>query len=130
MLKSHRQPVTLPAVVTNYFEPSSNNIAEFVGGNRATHQMYVAHQIRLLNTILSAVKGKLGAKPEEIALQNRALGQSDFFHLETIVKRLVQAELVEKNLEADVQKILRDLFTKLFPHINTTNTRINKGADT
>jgi hypothetical protein len=115
MLKSYRQPITLPAVVTNYFEPSSNNIMDFVGGNRATHQMYVAHQIRLLNTILSAVKGKADAQPQEIAAQNRALTYEDHSHLKSIVERLIKADLVDYELAEKMHNHLSDVFASLFP---------------
>lgn len=105
MLKSFRQPITLPAIVTSYFEPSSGNVLDFIGGNRASHQIYVAHQIRLLKTVLSAVKGKFGANPEDIALQNRALTDSDISHLNNIIKRLSDAELVDHVLAGKMNDV-------------------------
>lgn len=128
MVKSYRLPVTLPAVVTHYFEPSSKNILAFVGGTRAAHQMYVAHQIRLLNTILGAVKGRFGANAKDIALQNRALSNEDYVHLVNIVDLLLKSELIDLDLAKQMQINLSDLFTHIFPQINSSNLLFNRGS--
>ena len=104
------------------------NVANFVGGNRVAHQMYVAHQIRLLNTILGFVKGKLGANPIDIAAQNRAFSLDDHFHLKNIIHQLVKVELVDTSIAEKMAIALSDVFEHFFPRQNSTHKFLNKGS--
>lgn len=124
MIKSYQKPVTLPTVVSSYFEPSVKNIPDYVGGNRTAHQMYVAHQIRLLNTILGAVKGKFGANPKEIAAQNRDLAFEDHLHLKNIIDYLHKVELIDHQHAEQMHEQLCDVFAHFFPQFNSTSNLI------
>jgi hypothetical protein len=117
MLKSFKTPVTLPTVVTNYYEPKPNNGLSLVGGNRAAHQMFLSHQTRLINTILGSIKGHDNKRSIEIARQNKLLDVSDFQHLCCITDRLLNAELVNESTHSKLNEELEVIFHKLFPDL-------------
>ncbi len=115
MLKSFKTPVTLPTVVTNYYEPKPNNGLSLVGGNRAAHQMFLSHQTRLINTILGSIKGHDNKRSIEIARQNKLLDVSDFQHLCSIADRLLSADLVNESTYFKLIEELEVVFHTLFP---------------
>ena len=115
MLKSFRAPVTTPAVITNYYEPSTHNGLSLVGGNRGAHQLFVAHQIRLINTIIGSIRGLLNKKTLEIASQNKLLSEHDLHHLHNIIERLVIAELIDNETQDKLIAELAHIFAVLFP---------------
>jgi len=117
-LKSYRTPVTLPAVVTHYYEPSPKNGLVLVGGNKATHQIFVAHQVRLLNTLIGFVNELPQKNTHEIACQNRFLVYEDLDHLINIIKKLEVADLIDSAKKLLMEEELVEVFTKIFPNQN------------
>jgi len=117
MLKSFKTPVTLPTVVTNYYEPKPTNELSLVGGNRAAHQMFLSHQTRLINTILGSIKGHDNKRAIEIARQNKLLHAADFQHLCCIADRLVKADLVNESTHSKLIEELEVVFDALFPSL-------------
>jgi hypothetical protein len=115
MLKSFKTPVTLPTVVTSYYEPKPSNGLSLVGANRAAHQMFLSHQTRLINTILGSIKGYDNKRSIEIAKQNKLLEASDFLHLCSIADRLLNAELVNESTHSKLIEELQVVFHTLFP---------------
>jgi hypothetical protein len=115
MLKSFRAPVTTPAVVTNYYEPSTHNGLSLVGGNRGAHQLFVAHQIRLINTIIGSIRGLQNKRALEIASQNKQLCEHDLHHLHNIIDRLTIAELINNETQDKLIAELAHIFAVLFP---------------
>ena len=117
MLKSFKTPVTLPTVVTNYYEPKPNNGLSLVGGKRGAHQMFLSHQTRLINTILGSIKGHDNKRSIEIARQNKLLDASDFQHLCSIADRLLSADLVNEATHSKLIEELEIVFDTLFPDL-------------
>lgn len=115
MLKSFKTPVTTPAVVTSYYEPNTRNGFSLVGGNRGAHQLFIAHQIRLLNTLIGSIRGLLNKKALEIASQNKQLLEHDLQHLHNIIERLVVAELIDNETQDKLISELAHIFAVLFP---------------
>jgi hypothetical protein len=115
MLKSFKTPVTLPTVVTSYYEPKPSNGLSLVGRNRAAHQMFLSHQTRLINTILGSIKGHDNKRSIEIARQNKLLEASDFLHLCSIADRLLSADLVNESTYFKLIEELEVVFYTLFP---------------
>jgi hypothetical protein len=116
MLKSFRAPITLPTVVTNYYEPMPSNGLSLVGRNRAAHQLFVSHQVRLINTILGSLRGLNNKKILEIAIQNRMLGERDLEHLNNIAERLVLADLIDQATKYKLNKELEQVFKAIYPN--------------
>ena len=117
-LNSYRTPVTLPAVVTHYYEPSPRNGLVLVGDNKASHQIFVAHQVRLLNTLIGFVSGLPQKNTHEIACQNRFLVYEDLDHLLKIIEKLELAELIDPAKRPLMEEELVEVFTKIFPNQN------------
>jgi hypothetical protein len=101
--------------VTSYYEPSPTNQLQLVGGNRSSHQIFVAHQIRLINTILGSLRGLMHKKPLEMARQNAFISESDLQHLLNIGERLFLAELVDAETKTKLEDELVVIFRNLFP---------------
>lgn len=117
MLKSFKPPVTLPLAVTHYYEPTALNLLALVGGSRTAHQMFLSHQIRLLNTVLGSLRGLLGKQVLEIAQQNRFLTAPDFDHLCVITKRLMHAEIIDESTKEKLDDELFRIFRTMFPDL-------------
>lgn len=118
MLKSFRTPITLPTVVTNYYEPTTSNGLSLVGGNRAAHQLFISHQVRLINTILGSLRGLNNKKVLEIAKQNRMLGEYDLEHLNNIAERLSLADLIDQATKYKLNTELEQVFKAIYPDTN------------
>jgi hypothetical protein len=116
MLKSFKAPVTLPAIVSTHFEPHAANQFTLIGGSRVTHQQYVAHHVRFLNTAIGKFRGIPHKRPLEMAIQNLWLCQDDFFHLKNIVEKLFHSQLINKEESDGVFAILTEVFCQIFPN--------------
>jgi len=86
-----------------------------VGGNRATHQLFIAHQIRLLNTILGDIKGLQHKHPLEMAKQNAWLDPTDITHLLAISERSFNSGLINETTKWNLDKKISELFDLLYP---------------
>lgn len=118
MLKSFRAPITLPTLVTNYYEPTTSNRLTLVGGNRAAHQLFISHQVRLINTILGSLRGLNNKKVLEIAIQNRMLGKQNLEHLNNIAEKLVLADLIDHATKEKLNTELEQVFKAIYPDTN------------
>lgn len=114
MISSYHVPPTLPAVVTNYFEPSDRNDFTLVGGNRATHQRFVSHQIRLINTMMGFVRGVPGKRPTEMAKQNPWVNSQDLEHLVRVTHRLCEVGLLSQTEQSQIEEGLQTVFAEIF----------------
>jgi hypothetical protein len=115
MFKSFNLPSTLPSIATNYFEHLIAQGKELVGGSRVSHQLYVAHQIRVINTALGAIRGLPNKKTLEIARQNPWLNIEDKTHLLGIASALLETELINIDTHAKLITIITEAFETLFP---------------
>jgi hypothetical protein len=115
MFKSFNLPSTLPSTATNYFEQLIAQGKELVGGSRVSHQLYVAHQIRVINTALGSIRGLPHKKTLEIARQNPWLSIDDKTHLLGITSALLEAEIINIDTHAQLITIITEVFQTLFP---------------